>query len=75
MTHIGNKRPMPRHFNRTGRAKGGAFVVAMIGLSAVISAQAEPQEKVTAFAHKYVPVYNDMSTMPSLMVRAPPSKP
>lgn len=75
MTYSENTCAKTRRLTRSTRTVGATLLVAVIGLSAMISAQAEAQETGTAFAHKYVPIYNDKSTMPSLMVRAPPSKP
>ncbi len=71
MTHRGNPGAMPRRFAEYSRAAGSLLIVAAIGLSAMISVQAEAEEKVTAFAHKYAPLYNNTSTVPTLMVNAP----
>jgi hypothetical protein len=71
MTYSGNSGAMPRRFTQARAAVGEVLLVAMIGLSAMISARAEPQEKVTAFAHKYVPVYNDTSAISTLTIHAP----
>ena len=65
---------IPRRFTWSRRASGGTLMVAVIGLSAMISAQAEPQEKATAFAHKYVAAYKDAGAIPALMVHAPSFK-
>ncbi len=74
MTYSGNTCAMPRRLTRSTRAVGATLLVAVIGLASMISAQAEAEEEGTAFAHKYVPIYKDKSTMPSLMVRAPSFK-
>jgi hypothetical protein len=71
MTHSGNPGAMPRRFAENSQAAGNLLIVAVIGLSAAISVQAEAEEKVTAFAHKYAPVYNNTSAAPTLMVSAP----
>jgi hypothetical protein len=69
MTHSGNPGAIPRCFAANSRAVAILLIVAAIGISPVISVQAE--EKVTAFAHKYAPVYNNTSAVPTLMVNAP----
>jgi hypothetical protein len=71
MTHSRIPGAMPRRFAANSRAVGSLLIVAAIGLSAVISVQAEAEEKVTAFAHRYAPVYNNTSAAPTLMVNAP----
>ena len=71
MTNRENTCAMPRRSTRSRRAVGETFLVAMIGLSAMISAQAKAQEKATAFAHKYVAAHKDISPAPTLMVHAP----
>jgi hypothetical protein len=70
MRYSENSGAMRRRFTQA-RAAGVVLLVAMIGLSTMMSAAALAHEKVTAFAHKYVPFYSDESTISSLTVHAP----
>jgi hypothetical protein len=73
MTYIRKPGAAPRPLRQSRRAVGEALMVAIVGLSAMIPAQADPPRKVVEFAHKYVPVYNDSgaSAIPPLVVQAP----
>jgi hypothetical protein len=71
MTHTANVGEMPPRLTQSNRAVGEVLLVALIGLSAMISAPAAAHEKVTSFAHKYVPVYNDTSAISTLFVQDP----
>jgi hypothetical protein len=70
MMHIRIPSAIRRRFTRSRRAACALLLVAMIGLSATMSAHAQRQEKVLAFAHKYDPVYNTTSDIPTLRVHA-----
>jgi hypothetical protein len=71
MTHNDNSSARPQRLTPNRRAAGEVLLAATIGLSAMISARAEPRQNVTAFAHKYVPVYNNASAISTLTVHAP----
>jgi hypothetical protein len=76
MPYIRNPGAAPRPFLQSRRAVGDVLMVAIIGLSSMIPAQADPSKKVVEFAHKYVFVYNDSgaSANPPLVVQAPSLK-
>jgi hypothetical protein len=76
MTYIKSPGAEPRAFRQSRRAVGEVLMVAIVGLSAMNPAQADPPKKAVEFAHKYVPVYNDSDTsaIPTLAVQAPSLK-
>jgi hypothetical protein len=76
MPYIRNSGAEPRAFRQSTRAVGEVLMVAIIGLSAMIPAQADHPKNVVEFAHKYVAIYNyfGASAMPTLAVQAPSLK-
>jgi hypothetical protein len=63
----------PRSSVRSGRAKGAVMMAAMLSLSALIPALADPPKPGALFAHKYNPVHFDTMARAdlALMLRAP----
>ena len=59
MTYIRNPGAEPRTFVCSRRVKGAVMMAAMVGLSTLIPALADPPKPGELFAHKYNPLYID----------------
>jgi hypothetical protein len=72
MTYIRNPGADPRTIARSSRAAGVAMMAAMVGLSAVLPALADPPKPAELFARKYNPLYIDTvaDVKPALILRA-----
>jgi hypothetical protein len=66
MTHIRNPGAEHRTFVRSSRAVGAVMMAAMVGLSTLIPALADPPKLRGLFAHKYNPFYIDTVTKANL---------